>query len=312
MQTPKKPVLVVGATGLLGCNIVRLLRDAGRSVRAVVRPGASEEKRRELEACGAELVPADLKDVDSLRAVCREASAVISTASATVSRREGDSIETVDRLGQLALVEAAEEAGVGHFVFVSFPPSDIDYALQRAKRGVEERLRSSRRLTWTILQPVNFTEVWLSPMLGFDPVGGSVRVFGTGRERMSWISVADVARFSAAAAETEALAGKTLVLGGPDPLSPLNVVEIFRELGAPECTIEHVPESALEAQLKGATNELEEAYAAIMLTTARGHAVDMRPALELLPGKLRTVREYAAAWLQRVGVRPQYHETREN
>src|SRR2546427_1759556 len=39
---------------------------------------------------------------------CRGARAVISTASSTFSRQDGDSIESVDRQGQLSLVDAAQ------------------------------------------------------------------------------------------------------------------------------------------------------------------------------------------------------------
>jgi uncharacterized protein YbjT (DUF2867 family) len=41
------------------------------------------------------------------------------------------------------------------------------FPLQDAKRAVEAGLRASG-LTYTILQPTYFSEVWLGPMVGFD------------------------------------------------------------------------------------------------------------------------------------------------
>jgi uncharacterized protein YbjT (DUF2867 family) len=285
-------ILVVGATGLLGSEIVRLLASANRPVRAVVRASADDGKRSLVNHACVESCTADLKDPDSLAAACRGVSAVISTATATVSRQDGDSIEAVDQVGQLALVEVAERAGVEHFVFVSFLPSAHDYALQRAKRAVEARLQSGK-MSYTILQPVNFIEVWLSPALGFDPMHGKARTFGDGHSAVSWISVLDVARFAVAAVDDVRLAGKVLELGGPDALTPMQVLAIFRQLGVPEVEVEQIPESALTAQLANAKNSLEEAYAAIMLAVARGQVVDPSPALAVLPGRLGTVRDYA-------------------
>ena len=48
--------LVVGATGLVGQNICRRLIEAGRPVRALVRPTADPGKRAELERLGVEIV----------------------------------------------------------------------------------------------------------------------------------------------------------------------------------------------------------------------------------------------------------------
>jgi len=64
----------------------------------------------------------DLKNPASLLQACEGVSAVITTASSTFSRQEGDSIETVDRQGQLHLIDAAERAGVRQFVYISIPP----------------------------------------------------------------------------------------------------------------------------------------------------------------------------------------------
>jgi uncharacterized protein YbjT (DUF2867 family) len=291
-----EPTLVVGATGFLGTEICRQLHAAGVPLRALVRKTADPRKRDVIASLGADVYPGDLKHAGSLAEACAGVSTVVSTASATISRQPEDDIDSVDRQGQLRLIDAAEGAGVKHFVFISVPPVDVDYALLRAKREVEERLRSSK-MSWTILRPMNFMEAWLSPLLGFDPANGKARILGSGERPVSWVSIRDVARFAVAAVDSARLVGQVLLLGGPDALSYRDVIHIFEEQGAPPIEVEAVPEAALEAQLANASNPFEEAYAAIMLATARGLKVDPAPALEILPGRLCTVREYAKSIL---------------
>src|SRR2546427_12863088 len=151
-------ILVVGSTGLLGSEICRRLTQRGNPVRAFVRTTSNHDRIAQLEGLGAELVRGDLKDRASLDAACRGASAVISTASSTMSRQEGDSIESVDRQGQLSLIDAAIAAGVKRFILISFPIVEANFPLQAAKRAVEERLRRSG-MRYTILWPTFFTEV---------------------------------------------------------------------------------------------------------------------------------------------------------
>ena len=79
-------VLVVGATGLLGRQVSRLLREAKRPVRALVRTTSAQETRAWLEANEVELFNGDLKDESSLLRACANVETVISTASATLSR----------------------------------------------------------------------------------------------------------------------------------------------------------------------------------------------------------------------------------
>jgi NADH dehydrogenase len=113
--------LVVGATGWLGAEICRRLRQRGVRVRGLVRLGSPKEAA--LTGLGVEVVHGDLKDPSSLAAACRGMAAVISTASSTVSRRPGDNLKTVDRDGQLALLEAAQRAGVTRFLYISVSPN---------------------------------------------------------------------------------------------------------------------------------------------------------------------------------------------
>ena len=170
--------LLVGATGLLGPEICQRLTASGHQVRALIRPTADATKRAALVGLGVELVEGDLKDAASLARASAGVQAVISTASSTLSRQAGDSIETVDQQGQLALVESARRAGVDRFVFVSFRENpDIQFPLTVAKRTVERALKSSG-MAYTILQASYFMEVWLTPALGFDAAqrqGAAVR-----------------------------------------------------------------------------------------------------------------------------------------
>lgn len=289
--------LVVGATGLLGPDICRRLTEAGRPVRALIRPTANAARRGELEAVGVQLVEGDLKDAASLTRACAGVQAVISTASSTLSRQAGDSIESVDQQGQLALVEAARQAGVDRFVFVSFRENPgIRFPLTVAKRAVERALVSSG-MAYTILQASYFMEVWLTPALGFDAANGKVRVYGDGNRPISWISYHDVAR-AAAAAVTEGTARNMIVeLGGPQALTPREVVRMFEAAGAGEIATESVHESALEAQMNAATDSLQQSFAGLMLQYAAGDAIDTTTSRRLFPFQMTSVRDFIAAQL---------------
>ena len=284
--------LVVGATGLLGTEICRLLAATGKSVRALARPTSDGSKVAQLEERGIEVVRGDLKDRSSLDAACRGVSAVISTASSTLSRQEGDSIQTVDLEGQLNLIDAARAANVNHFVLISFPHIDIEFPLQAAKRTVENHLKSSG-LTYTILQPTDFMEVWLSPALGFDAANAKAQIYGSGENKISWVSYKDVAQFAVASLDNSEARNAVIELGGPEALSPLEVVEIFEEVGGRKFDVQHVPEEALEAQRESAGDPLQQSFAALMLFYARGSIIDMHETLRKFPLRLTTVRDYA-------------------
>lgn len=288
--------LIVGATGLLGGEICRILAERRTAVRALVRETSNPDRVAQLKSLGVEVVLGDLKDRASLAAACRGATAVISTASSTISRQGGDSIESVDRQGQLNLIEEAEAADVGQFVLISFPGAAIDFPLQAAKRVVEARLRRAR-LTYTILQPTCFMEVWLSPALGFDPANGAARIYGGGNNRISWISFQDVAQFAVASLGNPHAKNAVIKLGGPDALSPLEAVRLAEQATGKPVAVQHVPEEALRAQLGAATDSLQQSFAGLMLYYAGGDAIEMADTLRAFPvPKLKSVRDHVRAF----------------
>lgn len=294
-------ILVVGATGLLGRDICRRIAAAGKPLRALVRRTADRAKVDELERSGATLVRGDLKDRASLDAACRGIDTVITTASTTLSRQEGDSIQTVDQEGQMRLVDAAKAAGVARFVYVSYSHGiDVDCPLATAKRAVENHVTQSG-MTYTILAPSVFMEVWLSPALGFDAANAQARIYGSGTNPISWISVGDVAQFVVLTLDHPAARNAILELGGPAAISPLEVVRAFEQSGGRPFTVEHVPEEALRAQRTAATDPLQQSFAALMLAYALGNSIDMRSTLKTFPVPLVSVKEYARRMTQARG-----------
>ena len=263
-------VLVVGATGSLGGEICRRLALAGKPLRGLVRRTSDRAKVEGLRKLGVQLVEGDLKDRPTLEAACTDAQAVISTASATISRQTGDTIDSVDLEGQMNLLDAAKAAGVQHFIYVSAHfPSELEFPLQETKNAVERRVRESG-MTWTILQPSVFMEIWLSPAAGFDLVHGRAVVNGSGLKKLSFISYKDVAAFAVAALENPKARNAKLVLGGPEALSPLQVIRMFEDLLEKKFVIQFVPEEALEQQLATATDPMARTFAGLGLLAARG------------------------------------------
>jgi len=108
--------LVTGGTGFLGSHIVERLVQAGRKVRALVRPTSDIHL---LETLGVELFRGDLTDPASCRAACAGVDTVFHAAA-----KVGDwgpwqefQTHTIDATHQLAL--AALDAGVRRFIHIS-------------------------------------------------------------------------------------------------------------------------------------------------------------------------------------------------
>ena len=290
-------ILVVGATGLVGAELCQKLVKRGEPVRALVRATSSKEIVEVLRSAGVDLCVGDLKDPQSIANACRGVEAVISTASSTLNRQPGDSIESVDLRGQLNLVNAARNANVGRFLFVSFRRTpELSFPLSDAKAQVENAIRG---LDFTVIQASWFMEVWLSPMLGFDYPNRAARIYGPGTSPISWVSYRNVAEICAIALRHPAASRATIEFGGPEALSPLDVVARFESIGGGPFNIEHVPESALQSQFAEATDPLQKSFAGLMLGYLRGDAIAMEPVMNTFGIELTTVTEYAKRVLAR-------------
>src|SRR5439155_14777284 len=241
-------ILVAGATGLLGSEICRLLCEAGKPVRALVRQTSAPERVARLEQFGAEIARGDLKDRDSLDAACEGADVVISGATVITTAQPGDSFEATDAAGTISLVDAASQAGAKQFIFISFDTSRFPEApLVNAKRAVETHLVQSG-VPYTILHCSLFMEIWLSPMLFADPSAGTAKVYGRGTDGIRYVSAFDVAKIAVQCIGNPAARNATIPVGGPDRISQRDAVRIFEETFGKRFSTIAIPEQALDAQ----------------------------------------------------------------
>jgi uncharacterized protein YbjT (DUF2867 family) len=284
-------ILVAGATGYLGSEICRQLILKNKNVKGLIRATSDANKVAQLKASGVETIEGDLKDKVSLENALHGVSAVISTVSSTLSRQEGDSIQTVDDEGQINLIDAAVNAGVNQLIYISFCELG-ECPLQTAKRKVEKHLSESG-LNYTILQPTYFMEVWLSPVLGFDYPNAKASIFGEGKNKVSWIAIKDVASFAVDSLDNPAAKNRIIELGGPEALSPLEVVNIFETAKGKKFELQFVPEEALKAQRDGAQDPLSESFSTLTLGVANGSEIDMTSILDDFQIRLTSVIDYA-------------------
>jgi uncharacterized protein YbjT (DUF2867 family) len=162
--------------------------------------------------------------------------------------------------------------------------------LADAKADVEKAIAD---LNFTIVHASFFMEVWLSPALGFDYANATARIYGPGTKPVSWVSFRDVAEVCVLALRNPAAERRAIAFGGPEMLSPLEVVGRFEEIGGRPFKLEHIPEEALRAQFEGATDPMQKSFAGLMLWNSSGDAINMTPVQEELGIALTSVDQYA-------------------
>ncbi|MEM9805030.1 MAG: NmrA family NAD(P)-binding protein [Cyanobacteria bacterium P01_D01_bin.56] len=145
-------ILVVGATGTLGRQIVRNALDEGFDVKCLVR---NFQKAAFLREWGAQLVQANICGPKSLPPCFEDVTAVIDAATA----RPQDSVYDVDWQGKVNLIKAALEAQVERYVFISILNCEKypHVPLMDVKRCTEKFLEESG-INYTILRPCGFLQ----------------------------------------------------------------------------------------------------------------------------------------------------------
>jgi uncharacterized protein YbjT (DUF2867 family) len=262
-------IVVTGATGNVGRELVRALASAGETVRAVSRrPERTPEGVRHWQA--------DLAEPASLRTALEGADALFLLVA---GEDPG------------AILDLARAGGVRRVVLLSSQGAGTRPEAYRHPVAFEDHLRRSG-LDWTVLRPGGFDSnayAWAQ----------SVRVERTvaapfGDVGLPAIDPADIAKVAAVALRAAGHAGRTHELTGPAPVTPRERARAIGDaLGTPVRFVEQTREEA-RAQMLGFMPEpvVEGTLAILGEPTAAERQVS--PAVERILGRApRTFADWA-------------------
>jgi uncharacterized protein YbjT (DUF2867 family) len=240
----KLNVLVTGATGKQGGNLVRELIERGHTIRALTRkpesPAAAALAKR-----GVTIVPGDFDDQGSLERAARGVDTVFAMSTPFEG---GEKTETREGIN---IVRAASSAGVTHLVYSSVAGADRATGIPHfdSKFEVEKEIRRSG-IPFTIVAPVFFMENFLADWMAAGIAKGSIAMALPATRRLQQIAVADIAQFTALVIERrESFLGKRIDIASDE----LTVARVAAEIS--EETGRHIEYTALPVDAVRQQNE---------------------------------------------------------
>jgi uncharacterized protein YbjT (DUF2867 family) len=288
-------ILLTGATGVIGSELLPILLSAGHEVRALVR----DPRRLGAERVNVQIALGDLSDPFSMRHAMRGVDTVIHLAAAIRDQRKG-SLEELNGMGTMRLLRSAERAGVERFLFFSAMGAST---FQRTRffrtKALAERAVLDSPLETTVFAPsivYRPGDPWITLLERLSMLP-AVLVSGSGRARYQPIWARDVA--NCVVSSLNGAEGSRYELAGPETLSYDEIVEEVLEASGRERPLVHVPLPLVRAGLSAlelfvgtaafATWEEAELMEVPMVSEggtadAKGLGVEPRPMASVLGG----------------------------
>ena len=247
-------ILITGAAGYVGNNLVRLLVAQGQPVRALVHSPQKAAARLTDVREQIEIVAGDVTRPETLRPALEGVSAVVHLVAVAIERQRGD-YERINTQGTVNVVDAAKAAGVRRFINMSQNGADsrLPYRFLASKGRAQDYVAASG-LDWTALRP---SVIW-GPQDEFANVQARLikltplvfPIVGDGSARFQPVWVGDVVAVVARCLDDASTIGGEYALGGPEVLTYAQIVRrVLEAMGARRLTI-NVPVPLLRPVVK--------------------------------------------------------------
>ena len=224
-------ILVSGATGSIGSQLVKQLAGQGADVRALVR---SQEKGEAISGPGVTPVVGDMGQPETLTAALDGVEKAFLLTSGSPDQVAWQS----------NFITAAKSAGVKHVVKLSGlgVAEDSPIALARWHWQTEQELTQSG-LDYTILQPHSFMQNFLA---NAQSVAAEGKLYAPMKDaKIGAVDVRDIAAVAAATLTEDGHSGQTYVVTGPELISYTDAAaHIGQAIGKPVEYVDVPPEVA--------------------------------------------------------------------
>jgi uncharacterized protein YbjT (DUF2867 family) len=262
-------ILITGATGLNGTELVRRLSAKGTPVRALVRTMSRAEAISLLP--NVEIAEGDMARPETLTAALRGVDRAMLISSSDPAMLDV----------QTSFIDAARAAGVKHVVKLSgiIPDLESPFRFARMHGEIEKRLEASG-MAFTHLRAGEFMPAYFRQVPSI--VANGVLALPMEEARIASIDIGDVAEVAATVLTSAGHEGRTYPLTGPEALTMAEVAEKLS--AATGKTIRYVnvpPEEARQAQLaRGVAPYLADALAELFAERRKGKESEVWPTIE--------------------------------
>lgn len=278
-------ILVTGAAGTVGTEVVKSLINRGVTVRAGVHSLIKGERLRQLNP-EVQLVEIDYSKPDTLRVALTGAERLFLLTPATADQVA---------IGKL-LIDVAKEIGIHQIVKLSALEAAADAPIQlgRMHREVEEYLAQSG-VPYALLRPTNFMQNFATRNCETIRDAGRLPL-PLSDGRVAFIDVRDIADAAAAilCAPISEHNGNAYRLTGPEALSGEQVAAAFTEAIGHAVTYEPILEDDFRQQMAAAPQWRVDSLLELFGTYRAGHAAQTTSDVAHLTGcEPRTIQQFA-------------------
>ncbi len=225
-------ILLTGGTGFIGRSLTRQLVESGHQVRILLRP--SRYTPRLPKGVAVEVAVSSLKDVRGLRAAMKDVDAIYHLAGGE-GEGGGANLQAVDIDGTRNMCEAAADARVGRFFYLSHLGADraAGFPVLKAKGIAEEYIRKSG-VPYTILRgsilfgPGDEFTTGLAMLLAVAP--GFLPLPSRGETLVQPLWVEDVVTCLIWALDNPEMLNRTCEIGGSEYFSLRQMIGVIMEV----------------------------------------------------------------------------------